>query len=522
MEAGSSTDPENPAPTIQQPEIDNSVSSSLQLTSFSKLNRNTLLREAAQNGKWEEAASLLVDDRSMAVAVITDKYETALHVATGASRISFVTEIIKWMEPEHLEMRDGNQNTAFIIAVIAGNIEIARVMLDKNPKLLEIRDSRGMTPLHMAVFLGINEMATFLYHRRTDCGYLTFEDRTELFFQTIKRDLYDLALKLVKDTSVLVVIRDKNEHTALHVLARKPSSIFEMKSTGNQESMSTLAPLQLVNHLWNEVEQVFVIYKELITKPSNLLFDAARLGNSGFLDALISSYPNLVHELDENGRTIFHVAISYNQIDVFRLINKTGFNKEIIAARVDRDANNILHLAAKYPDQSPESGLSSEALEMQKRLIIFQEVKKLIQPSLRGAKNADDLTPQQLFAKEHKDLQRSGAQWMGSTANACSLVATLIATVVFAAAFTVPGATDDKTGTPVLLKKTLFLVFAISDAIALSSSSFSILMFLSILTSEWMQGYRHQIDLEHINVGKESVPQSTITEDKTETSFSSS
>ncbi|KAI9194264.1 hypothetical protein LWI28_004592 [Acer negundo] len=386
MEAGSDTDPENLAPTIQQPEIDNSVTSSLQASQ----NRNTLLREAAQNGKWEEAASLLDDDPSMAVAVITDEYETALHVATGASRISFVTEIIKRMEPKHLEMRDGNQNTAFIIAVIAGNIEIATVMLDKNLQLLKIRDSR------------------------------------------------DLALKLVKDTSVLAVIRDKNEHTALHVLARKPSSIFEMKSTGNQESMSTPAPLQLVNHLWNEVEQVFVIYKELITKPSNLLFDAARLGNSGFLDVLISSYPSLVHELDENGRTIFHVAIWYNQIDVFRLIKKIGFNKEIIAARVDRDANNILHLAAKYPDQSPESGLSSVALEMQKRLIIFQEVEKLIQPSLRGAKNADDLTPQQLFAKEHKDLQRSGAQWMDSTANACSLVATLIATVVFAAAFTVP------------------------------------------------------------------------------------
>ncbi|KAK3189935.1 hypothetical protein Dsin_029496 [Dipteronia sinensis] len=177
----------------------------------------------------------------------------------------------------------------------------------------------------------------------------------------------DLALKLAEDIPVLAVSRDENEHYALHMLARKPSSLFE---SGQR---STPAPLQLVNHLWNKVKQDFVIIKDEITKPSIFWFDAARLGNSGFLYALISSYPSLVHELDGDGRTIFHVAIYYNQIEVFRLINEIGdFNKEIIAAHVDRYANNILHLAAKYPDQSVESGLSSVALEMQKELIIFR------------------------------------------------------------------------------------------------------------------------------------------------------
>ncbi|TXG71916.1 hypothetical protein EZV62_000495 [Acer yangbiense] len=214
--SGSSADLENPAPTVQLPEIDNSVSSRL--------------RKAAQNGKWEEAASLIHDAPSMAVAVITDEYENALHVATGANQAVFVMEIIKRMEPEHLEMRDGNENTALTIAVIAGNyIDIAEVLVYKNRKLLEIKDSRSMTPLHTAVLLGKNDMAVFLYDKSTESkatDYLTFEDRIGLFFQSIKSDLYDLALKLVKDRPVLAVFRDRNEDTALHLLARKPSSIF--------------------------------------------------------------------------------------------------------------------------------------------------------------------------------------------------------------------------------------------------------------------------------------------------------
>ena len=67
------------------------------------------------------------------------------------------------------------------------------------------------------------------------------------------------------------------------------------------------------------------------------------------------------------------------------------------------------------------------------------------------------------------------------------IVATLITTVVFAAAFTVPGGSSQDTGTPILLKSIWFRVFFISDAIALFSSSSSILIFLSILTSRFTE-----------------------------------
>ncbi|KAL5782467.1 hypothetical protein ACOSP7_007496 [Xanthoceras sorbifolium] len=63
------------------------------------------------------------------------------------------------------------------------------------------------------------------------------------------------------------------------------------------------------------------------------------------------------------------------------------------------------------------------------------------------------------------------------------LVATFIATEVFAATFSVPGGNNQQIGTPTHLDKTLFNVLAVSDAIALSSSSISVLIFLSIIIS---------------------------------------
>ncbi|KAG6593427.1 hypothetical protein SDJN03_12903, partial [Cucurbita argyrosperma subsp. sororia] len=67
------------------------------------------------------------------------------------------------------------------------------------------------------------------------------------------------------------------------------------------------------------------------------------------------------------------------------------------------------------------------------------------------------------------------------------LVATLIATVVFAAAFTVPGGNDDKEGIPIFWQNKMFTVFVISDVAALVLSTTSILMFLSILTSRYAE-----------------------------------
>lgn len=104
-------------------------------------------------------------------------------------------------------------------------------------------------------------------------------------------------------------------------------------------------------------------------------------------------------------------------------------------------------------------------------------------------KNSDGQTPSDLFTKAHQGLQEAGEKWMKDISNSCMIVATLIATVVFAAAFTLPGGENQQTGPPVLLGSNWFMVFFRSDAIAFISSTTSISIFLSILTSRYTERF---------------------------------
>ena len=76
---------------------------------------------------------------------------------------------------------------------------------------------------------------------------------------------------------------------------------------------------------------------------------------------------------------------------------------------------------------------------------------------------------------------------MKDTASSCTVVGSLIVTIMFAAAFTVPGGNDQNKGFPIFLNEKLFMVFIVSDALSLFSSSTSVLMFLGILTSRYAE-----------------------------------
>ena len=108
-------------------------------------------------------------------------------------------------------------------------------------------------------------------------------------------------------------------------------------------------------------------------------------------------------------------------------------------------------------------------------------------PYRKESLNNDKITARQLFTENHKDLMKQGEKWMKGTTSSCSVVAALVATIVVAVAFTVPGGNDQNTGYPIFSKKKPFMIFIISDAVSLFSSSTSILMFLGILTSRYAE-----------------------------------
>ncbi|MBA0608702.1 hypothetical protein Godav_020892 [Gossypium davidsonii] len=244
------------------------------------------------------------------------------------------------------------------------------------------------------------------------------------------------------------------------------------------------------------VELLKCIFKE-IPKLSNqqletigldkAIYDAIKHGMFEFIDEIIELYPEIIWRKDKKGRTLFANAIVLRQEKIFNHVFRLGEKQRITLLRHDIFRNNFLHLAAKLSPPSRLDHISGAALQMQRELQWFEELKRILPPKFEEELNENNRTPASLFSHEHKELMKEGEKWMKNNAASCMVVATLISAVMFTSAFTVPGGIDEKTGSPIFLRSNAFLVFVIANSLSLFSSSTSVLVFLGVLTSHYAE-----------------------------------
>ncbi|KAK2427655.1 ankyrin repeat-containing protein ITN1 [Trifolium repens] len=129
---------------------------------------------------------------------------------------------------------------------------------------------------------------------------------------------------------------------------------------------------------------------------------------------------------------------------------------------------------------------SGPAVQMQEEILWFKAVEDIVHPKCKEAKNQDNKTPREIFTESHEELVKAGEKWAKDTASSFTLVATLITTIMFAAAFTVPGG-NNQDGIPLFLKYQAFNVFIIADAISLFTSLTSVLLFIGMLTARYAE-----------------------------------
>nr|XP_043617637.1 ankyrin repeat-containing protein At5g02620-like isoform X2 [Erigeron canadensis] len=443
------------------------------------------LYEASIKGDWQTAHDILKGNPDLVKWSITENCETALHVAASAKQTKqmedFVKNLVKMMAKEDLELQNNSFNTALCLAAAAGNVEMVKILVEKNPALLTIPGSQQMMPLYMAALFGQRDVVYYLYGRSKglrDDGWNN-QNRGWLLLKCVEADLFDIALQILEERPELA-----SNGSVLGVLAKKPDA-FSRKSSNifrrtlNKGSSGTIKRAPSMGNARK-------------TYSSRILFVAAEMGNTKFIVELIRKYPDLIWKVNDNNQSIFHIAVKHRHEGIYNLLYEIGSMKDLITPLKDDNDNNMLHLVGKSAKKKRLQDVSGVALQMQRELLWFKEVESMIPPSYRERKNKDGLTPYELFTKEHKDLVAQGEKWMKGTSSQCMVVAALIATIVFAAAFTVPGGyiqdTNSKdNGIPVFHSKVTFMVFVVADAISLFSSSASILMFLSILTSRYAE-----------------------------------
>ncbi|KAJ9551054.1 hypothetical protein OSB04_015099 [Centaurea solstitialis] len=190
---------------------------------------------------------------------------------------------------------------------------------------------------------------------------------------------------------------------------------------------------------------------------------------------------------NKNGYDCFQLAVIYRSENIYNILYQIGEDKNHYRTIKDSSENSMLHLAARSAPSHVLQRITGAALQLQRELQWFEELKKFMHPSDITKHNIHGETPPEMFTRAHEKLVKEGETWMKTTAESCSISAALITTIVFAAAITVPGGSNQETGIPMFRKDTAFTIFAISDAISLFTSTSSLMVFLSILTARFAE-----------------------------------
>ncbi|XP_020872590.1 LOW QUALITY PROTEIN: uncharacterized protein LOC110226198 [Arabidopsis lyrata subsp. lyrata] len=436
------------------------------------------LCQAAMKGDWESALTIINRRPEIIREAITFQWETPLHIAVASKHKHFVKNLLEFMAEVDLYLQDKDGNTAFSFAAASGVVEIARLLEDKTKPVSLARGAEDLTPIHIAALFTRRDMVVYLNENTDfiddliDAGQLT-----NFFLATISADIFG--------------------ETALHLMARKPSSISLEKQLNQFQRLANSSNFQrlilahqLVEEIWKSIaqrpgEEIW----DFINSPRNLLFDAVQSGNIEFLNILLlRSCPDLLWKVDEKNQSIFHVAALHRHASIFNIIYELGARKDLVAFYKEPLKNeNILHLVARLPSPDRLQMVPGAALQMQRELLWFEAVKEIVPHTYIKAENVKGETPHAVFIKEHENLRKEGEKWMKQTATACILVAALIATVLFTAAFTVPGGIKESTGLPNFAENEWFDTFTKWDIIGLFTSVDSVVIFLSILTSRYAE-----------------------------------
>uniref|UniRef100_A0A6N2LZ99 PGG domain-containing protein n=1 Tax=Salix viminalis TaxID=40686 RepID=A0A6N2LZ99_SALVM len=228
---------------------------------------------------------------------------------------------------------------------------------------------------------------------------------------------------------------------------------------------------------------------------------------------IVSRCPACCDLVDSRGWNALHYAVASNDSEAFEKCLRRIPELERLKTEKDDKGNTPFHLIAAlkhkqeewdevYPyGESGIYGLNKQELSIANiRSGDFGEIQKEIVESLEDVGSGPFgygpfLSPYRRDKME--EIKKQSAEALNRARESHLVVAALIATVTFAAAFTLPGGYKSDQGTAILAKKTAFIVFVISDAISmvLSTSAVFIHFLLALYQGVVGQAARNTVSL---------------------------
>ncbi|XP_010657169.1 protein ACCELERATED CELL DEATH 6-like isoform X3 [Vitis vinifera] len=443
---------------------------------------------------------------------VSPRNNTCLHIAVRFGHHEHAEYIVKEC-PDLIKKTNSTGDTALHIAARKKDLSFVKFAMDSCPSgsgasrdvekaehpLLIIVNKEGNTVLHEALINRCKqeEVVEILIKADPQVAYYPNKEGKSLLFLAAEAHYFHVveAIGKPKVEKHKNINRDREAKSAVHgaILGK------------NKEMLEKILALKIVHqrdehgrtplHYAASIGYLEGVQTLLAKDQSN--FDRYHRDDEGFLPIHVASmrgYVDIVKELlqvssdsiellSKHGENILHVAAKYGKDNVVDFLLKKKGHENLINEK-DKEGNTPLHLATTYAHPKVVNYLTWDKRvdvnlvnnEGQTAFDIAVSVEhptslhqRLIWTALKstGARRAgNSKVPPKPSKSPNTDEYKDRV-------NTLLLVSTLVATVTFAAGFTVPGgynSSDPNAGVAIFLMRNMFQMFVICNTIAMYTS----------------------------------------------------
>ncbi|XP_068344009.1 ankyrin repeat-containing protein NPR4-like [Pyrus communis] len=418
--------------------------------------------------------------------------DTALHIAARYGRAGIVRALLAATETSDVEQGSEKQklirktnkkkDTALHEAARFNYFGVGKILTEADPEFSYSANDAGEAPLYLAVERGNTHYCLQILEGCKNPTYEGPNGRTALHAAVLRNDEV-MTRELLKSGRTLAKAADERGIIPLHMAAK-------------------FGYLSMVKQLWEcDKSTAYVADNDGCTA----LHFAASKGHLDIMKELLTCCPDCCELVNNECQNVLHYAIKRDQNHVVHFVLTDLWLSNILLNGKDVNGNAPLHYLANYPTYKMDALLLDPKVDIMSfnkenlnaldviqanedkisKALELEELKRILHS--RGARKGHRIKNP---VEEDQRTKKNIGESLQKAKETHLVVAALIATVTFAAGFTMPGGYQSEIGpdqgSAVLSRSAAFKAFVITDTLAMAMSSCSVLVLLySSIHTKW-------------------------------------